>query len=278
MLKFSYPTGLVIVAAVALPEALSIQSIDAGQDAAVEATLTAIDELAAISSALERREAGAIQRVLDMTQPPFAEPAVQDEFLAKLREEVGDLRLALEGDVVRTGGSLAPRWSPGGIAQPVDISPEANAESVQSESSPGTTGDALPQPTSGGAGSAPSTGAAQGAAPLASRTQAHAGVRLRKLSLEAEGYNADALRQGRLLFRAGRFQEAIDVLAPLEADAEAKYWVARAYEALGDEHEAAVRYRQLSDESGADEYIARRAAQDLDFLEWKQRFDAQGEQ
>ena len=103
-------------------------------------------------------------------------------------------------------------------------------------------------------------------------------VRTQRPSLEADGYNADTVRQGRLLFRANRFAEAIDVLAGMPDDPEAKYWTARCYEALGNEHEAVVRYRQLTEETGGAEYIARRAEHDLSFLEWKQRFNDQKEQ
>jgi len=94
-----------------------------------------------------------------------------------------------------------------------------------------------------------------------------------KASLEGEGYVADTLRQGRLLFRAKRYEEAIEVLARLDGDAEARYWAARSFEALGDEQEASRRYRALIDDPAGAEHIARRAEQDLSFLEWKQHFE-----
>ena len=296
MLKFTYPIGLGLAAAVVLP-ALSRQSVDGGPDTAIDATLAAIDELLLISDALERREEGSIQRLLDLTQPPLGPQDQQDAFLAQLREEVGRLQLAMDGGVVHTADGLMPRLQ-------VEGTDSAQPGARNTAPLPGTTGATLPATTptvptgtpgtTGAPGSvgtatdtAPPTaaggnaGGAQDLVPADPAGQTSEPIQLPvapiapKPSLEAEGYNADTVRQGRLLFRANRFTDAIEALSTMEDDPEAKYWIARAYEALGNEHEAMVRYRQLVNETGGAEYIARRAQHDLSFLEWKQRFNDQ---
>ena len=235
MLKFTYTIGLGLTAAAALPAALSPQSLQGGTEAALNNSVKAIDELRFISDAIQRREAGSIQRVLDATTPPLAPAPQQDAFLTQLRQEIGELRLSISQARAHKASMMDGMMSAG---QGGEMGKGGDA---MMDSKPGSPGGSLDL----------------------------------KPSIEGEGFNADMVRQGRLLFRADRFQEAIEVLSRLTDSSEAEYWAARSFEALGNEREATLRYRRLIDGAEPDDYIARRAEHDLSFLEWKQRFNGQ---
>jgi hypothetical protein len=90
---------------------------------------------------------------------------------------------------------------------------------------------------------------------------------------EARGvpaYSADPLRHGIACYRAGRYEEARALLAPLETPA-SLYWHARTLERLELLEEAvAVMERVVA--QGGDSFEARHAATDLEFLRWKRDF------
>jgi len=227
MMKLAYPIGLGLTAFAGLPAAMTPQSLQGSTEEALASTLAAIDEMLVISKAVERREPGSIERVLDATEPVAGQPAKQDEFLSQLRLELSELqqKIDLQAQMkTKAEAETAPKAGPSNALQ----RPRSEPQKPQTEPLP-------------------------------------------EGQLEPRGYSADALRQGRLLFRDGRFDEAIKVLSAIDANPEAAYWEARSYESLGQPEQAIRRYNALIDDP-KDESIARRAAHDLSFLEWKQRY------
>ncbi|MEM8709425.1 MAG: hypothetical protein AAGG01_00620 [Planctomycetota bacterium] len=93
------------------------------------------------------------------------------------------------------------------------------------------------------------------------------------VALEEQGYVADPVHLGKLLVRAKRPAEAIEVLKGQTSDAGARYWLARALQDLGRETEAISLYRLLADDGTAGIY-SRHASQDLEFLEFKAALEA----
>ncbi|MFT5048645.1 MAG: tetratricopeptide (TPR) repeat protein [Chlamydiales bacterium] len=223
MMKFTYPIGLGMTALAGLPAAMNPQSLQGTTEEALSSTLAAIDEILLISGAIERREAGAIQRVMDATQPPTGAPAKQDEFISQLRMELRDLQAHVDQQHLM---NLFTDQVAGKAPDTTSTRPEPAPRQMP----------AIPEG-----------------------------------QLEPSGYSADTLRQGRLLFRDARFEKAIEVLATLPDNPEADYWAARSFESLGQSDQAIARYEVLIADT-KDENIARRAAHDLSFLQWKQRF------
>lgn len=82
---------------------------------------------------------------------------------------------------------------------------------------------------------------------------------------------ADALRQGQAFFRAAKYGEALIALRRIEGDVRAKYWIARTLEKLARNEEAVELYRAVEADANAG-YLATRAKNDREFLEWKRAF------
>lgn len=91
------------------------------------------------------------------------------------------------------------------------------------------------------------------------------------LALEDPGYVADPTRLGKLLVRAGRAAEAIEVLKH-ESGHAPTYWLARAYQDQDRTAEALALFRALAADEEAGVH-GRRAQQDLDFLEFQTQFE-----
>lgn len=85
-------------------------------------------------------------------------------------------------------------------------------------------------------------------------------------------YTADALRQARLMIRADRALEAIAILEQIlrgeDANPEARYWLARAYDNAELFSEALATYDALADDANAGKY-QERAELDRGFLRLK---------
>jgi hypothetical protein len=94
-------------------------------------------------------------------------------------------------------------------------------------------------------------------------------------AFEAPGFSADPLKQGEALFRAGKYQAAIDVLRTLPDDARCQYWNARALEQLGKTSEAIALYTTVSARKDAG-WAGERARTDLELLLWKRDSVSEG--
>ncbi len=88
------------------------------------------------------------------------------------------------------------------------------------------------------------------------------------VALEDVGYVADPVHLGKLLVRAGRPAEAIEILKSNQGTPGASYWLARALQDQDRETEAIALFRLIADDGTAGIY-SRHAAQDLEFLEFK---------
>lgn len=93
------------------------------------------------------------------------------------------------------------------------------------------------------------------------------------VSLEEKGYVADPIHLGKLLVRAGRPAEAVEVLKKHQTGPEARYWLARALQGLDRETEAIALFRLIADDGTAG-IFSRHAAQDLKFLEFKNALES----
>lgn len=91
------------------------------------------------------------------------------------------------------------------------------------------------------------------------------------LALEATDYVADAVRLGKLLVRADRPAEAIQVLENAERTPATRYWLARAYQAQERLDEALEIFIVLTEDEKAGEYRVL-AERDRDFLQFKRDF------
>ena len=91
--------------------------------------------------------------------------------------------------------------------------------------------------------------------------------------LEEQGYVADPIHLGKLLVRAGRPAEAVEILKKHQTGPGARYWLARALQGLDREAEAIALFRLITDDEAAGIY-SRHAAQDLKFLEFKKALEA----
>jgi hypothetical protein len=89
------------------------------------------------------------------------------------------------------------------------------------------------------------------------------------VALEEADFSADAVRQGKLLFRAGRHAEAIQLLTR-NGEPEAKYWLAQTYRAVGRVAEALELLRAIAENAEAGPY-ARYAATDIEFIDFEQK-------
>lgn len=82
--------------------------------------------------------------------------------------------------------------------------------------------------------------------------------------------SADPLRQGIACYRAGRFEEACRILAPLD-EARACYWRARALERL-ERFDEAIQAMERAVALDGEGFERRRAATDLELLRWKRDY------
>lgn len=92
-------------------------------------------------------------------------------------------------------------------------------------------------------------------------------------AFEAEGFSADIVKQGEVLFRAERFEDCAKLLEKSPDEPRARYWRARSLEHLGKSDEAIEIYTELSALKGSG-WAAERARADLDYLTWKKSLEA----
>lgn len=91
-------------------------------------------------------------------------------------------------------------------------------------------------------------------------------------AFEAEGFSADIVKQGEVLFRAERFEDCAKLLEKDATDPRARYWRARSLERLGKSDEAIEIYTQLAGLKDGG-WAVERARADLEFLTWKKSIE-----
>lgn len=278
MLKHVATVNFMLAGVFVLPGFVGAPSLAGPQDATrgiaqqLDATVAAIDYLGELARLIESRDVSAIPMLIAATEQPRQTDVQRESRLVGLRSEVSRLRLALDRLLDRSPGDLRVP----GAGDPLANDPGAAAMNRTSrEHVPTTT-----SPWAGGV-STPTTGLGAGASgalsgilpPLQNVTPA---ARMRggdTLALEQEDFTADAVRHGKLLYRAGRHAEAIQLLRAHERDFEARYWLAQSYRAVDRTAEAVELLRTLVDTEGAAPYD-RYAKSDLQFIEWKRQLDA----
>ena len=245
MMRLHFAFSVLLATVVVLPNAARGKQDDVALKGTLNQTVLAIESLNNLRAQLEAGEFGAIDRLLGQTEAPILEDRQRDEFLVTLRQEVSGLQMTV--DALLTDPSLK-------------VEPKRATSSGQ-PSNPLTSG------------LSPEIRKAIGAQPniVDTRTSARGDLRKNKREIEAPGFVADRLRQGRLYFRSGRYQDALDVLTTIKDSVQARYWEARSLERLDQVTAALELYRELSEQT-EDASIAARAKSDLNFLTWKNDF------
>lgn len=255
MMKFHYLLSLAAGALMVVPPIAFRAQEGEGEDSlkrALSRTLAAIDELAGVQEQIARGDRAGIVSILSATEKAAGEPRQRDEFLATLREEVSGLQMVLDEERAGTTPSILSYSSFG-------LGPDP----LHSTSPRSTGGSTSPVGLSGDWRDSLSLGGAPGGRGEARRPTSSAGA-----GLEQDGFSADPLREGKLLARAGRHQDAIRALMPIQEQPEASYWIARSLQRLDRDQEARELLRRLvADESAG--IHGRRAQRDLDFLDVK---------
>jgi len=260
MMKHSVGIATGLASLLILPAALGQQEVERLSKALNEIS-HAIDVMTGIDQALQEEPARGIDLVLSATEAPHLEQRGLDDRLGSLRKEVSLLQMevdALESPgatmtlqpFVRSGPARVDGVPDSMVTPPVVTGLDDSLRAAISQREVSRVGRSDPLALSG-------TGAS---------TDAFEAVQ----SPEHGGYTADSLGQAQACYRVGRYQQGLDLLRELE-DTTALYWKARCLERLERLDEALTLLTRVVAEEG-ESYAGRRAAKDLEFLEWKQAF------
>ncbi len=249
MLKFTYIANLGILGMFAVPPAIQ-QGNGFGLDKALDETVQALDELTRNQERVQGGDYDAVRELLDTTEAPVAGPEESTAIVSRLRDEVSRLQMAL--DALESDYVLPPVTVPG--------------DATQSERKPAGLTDAQREQIGGIL--VPVPGGKQ-----TSEILTEAGT----ASFERDGFSADYARHARAYYRAGRYEEGINLLrhAP-EGEPHATYWRGRCLERLDRLNEAVQAYTQVIENPRAGA-LAQRARDDREFLEWKIAFSSKVE-
>jgi hypothetical protein len=225
---------------------------------ALSGTTRAIEVLKGLEQRLVEAPAETMGLIFSATELPAGDESQRDQKLESLRNEVNLLQmeydsmtspvLGVDGAVQSALGTHTSLESPQGAPQAgVTVGFDDSLRALLSQS-PRT---ALLQESS--PSRAPGTTGAPG-----------------NLEGAESAYSADPLRHGIALYRAGRYPEAHELLAPI-SDATAMYWLARTLERMERLDEAVTVMERALAKGGAG-FEQRRAQTDLEFLRWKRDF------
>jgi tetratricopeptide (TPR) repeat protein len=256
MLKFQTALMAVLGTALLVP-GLRSQDATRSLERSLAETTRAIEVLAGIQRGIEARHPAAIQLAKQATEPQSGEARVRDNRVVTLRDEVN--RLQAMNDRMQ-GASTQARE----VESTLNAPPSRNGESAPhvivstglSEAARAElVGIALP--------------AARGARPAAALPETSSAPGAPK---DAGEQAADPLRQAQVLYRAGRYEECAAQLKRFDNEPEAAWWRARALERLERTTNALECYRRAKEGAPKDSQLQKRAAHDLEFLEWKVDF------
>jgi hypothetical protein len=258
MMRFQTTLTAVLASLLVVPVLIGQGNVSTLQDA-LSGTKRALEVLKGLEHKLSEDPATALALVLSATEAPGGNEHQRDERLESLRSEVNLLQMeldALQSPALAGDGGVQdplglhapiPRDTPrasAGVTTGIDDSLRALLTGAPQPRPPAASEPARgePQDEDGGATDATSPGA----------------------------YSADPLRHGITCYRAGRYAEAWELLAPLD-DATALYWQARTLERL-ERLDEAVKTMERALAKGGEGFEARRAQTDLEFLRWKRDF------
>lgn len=273
----SLALGLAMVAV--LPTAAPGGQEPADLEGRLEATVAALEHLAGVERRLQAGDDSVLPELLQSTEPPITDAEQRDERLALLRVEVAGLHERWD-ELGAVPLGPAPGNAP--LPRPTDGATKAGASPnlPPSHTGPSHTG-LTPVDRAAIERSLEVADAPRDREPVTSDGD---GSGLRDY-VEDEGYSADSLRQGRLLARAERWDEALELLRRHEDDPEARFWMARCHEGRGRLGEAIDLLDELvaagtpSEEEGAPppspeaRALARRASHDLKFLQLRRQLE-----
>lgn len=264
MMRFQTAISGLLAALLVVPVFVGQGHVSSLQDA-LGGTRRAIEVLKGLEQRLHDEPAAAMGLILSATESARGDEAQRDRKLEDLRNEVGLLQMELDSIQSPVLGADGAVQSALGARQPFEAQRPATPPGITTglddsmrallTEAPGTRTQLWPETAEPRAGT-PSAQPAPGAG-------------------AESAYSADPLRHGIACYRAGRYGEALALLAPL-TDASALYWQARALERLERLDDAvALMERALAknDPSGAAAgFEKRRAETDLEFLRWKRDF------
>jgi len=256
MMRFQTTLTAVLASLLAVPVLLGQGSVDTLQDA-LGGTRRAIEVLKGLEKKLVEDPATALALVLSATEAPGGTDVQREQRLEALRSEVNLLQMeydALQSPALAGDGAVQGML---GTRQPL-----ARTNLPSAGITTGL-GDDLRALLSG----APQARTTPAPAPRA-EDEGPAGAP--QPPSTGGAYSADPLRHGITCYRAGRYAEAYELLAPLD-DASALYWQARTLERL-ERLDEAVKVMERALAKGGEGFEARRAQTDLEFLRWKRDF------
>jgi len=269
MMRFHFPLSVFLAGLFVLPK-VGAQGQDGPTDLRRELaqTVAAIESLHALQAELSEQGSTSIETLLGMTERPIMADRERDEFLTSLRNEVSGLQMAV--DAIDSGASQVA--SSGAPVLTPSATPTTSGNSRSAQPGPFNL-DASSTPDA--PAFSPELQRALNADPVETRPAPQQPVQRQandgKRDFETRGFSANRLRQGKLLYQARQFANALDVFRSLDETVETRYWTARCLEKTGDQLGAIELYRALSEQSESPA-IAKRAASDLDFLTWQRDF------
>lgn len=275
MLKFTYLAQLGLAGTVLVPAVVLEQDPAGGLTDALANTTATIESLERLHGALTKGDHNMVAATLEATEAPAGDAQLRDERLNYLRDEVSRLRMRWESldQAVKANSAVAqPSFTPS--IEPAKVLITAPTPLVL----PLTDVNAAQPPVL--SPSAPSTTGMSDVtrAEILQRLSSEALITTNsssaeKTHFEPSGFSAHAVRHGRALYKAGRYEAALRLLSTATDQAGAHFWIACSLEKLGRVDEAITAY-DLVIESAIESKDSQHAKRNRDFLIWKRDFDA----
>ena len=254
MLRFQTTVTAILASALVVPVFIGQGQVDTLQDA-LSGTRRALEVLKGLEQKLGEDPASALALVLSATEAPGGSDVQREDRLESLRSEVNLLQMelnALQSPALAGDGAVQDALGTHAALPRPSTLPSAGITTGMDDSLRALLTGA-PQPRTS-----------------ALVEPAHEGARTEHVAPETNAYSADPLRHGITCYRAGRYAEAYELLAPLDGGS-ALYWQARTLERL-ERLDEAVKVMERALAKGGEGFEARRAQTDLEFLRWKRDF------
>lgn len=265
MLKHIATVNFALAGVFVLPGLAGTQDSTQGLSAQLDATIASIDYLGEIVKRVESKDQDAIQLLLGATEPRRQNELQSEARLVSLRGDVSRLQLTLDRMLQEAG--VDPRIP--GIPGPGDRKRNDNQRVART---PDTWTPGSLAPTIGL--DADTAGNLKTVLPPLQRVDPSSQRKGDEpVALEDSDFSADRVRQGKLLFRAGRYPESIQLLQLEKDNHEARYWLAQSLRAMDRGPEASDILRLLAATPDAAAF-ARYAASDLEFMEFERQLAA----
>ena len=280
---------LFVIPAVTAQEGMNSKPINGiSLQAQLDSTIASIEYLTGLRAAALAGDDAAVRAIITATEAPRAETPERQATITSLQDNLAGLRFQLDRLLSDPGEVAAITAMPMSVVKTLGLGGSSTSGSTDSmvtmpkkSALPSSSG---PVPVTAGSvrlpGTTPFVGQSTGldavmrkalTSDVAALDPASESSRRRGaegVSLEEKGYVADPIHLGKLLVRAGRPAEAVEILKKHQTGPSARYWLARGLQSLDRETEAIALYRLLADDPAAGIH-SRHAAQDLKFLEFK---------